>query len=576
MYSFRENTAPGVRVNKPPKWYNRLNTASLLSVAIALVIGASALIGWLNARIFTRSANPALVSSLTALFAFTSFGIFIYFTAKIIGNSIHAAEKVRREAERELIESEERFRASFEQAGVGIAHVAPDGRCLRINRKLCEILGYSPREILKLRLQEITHPDDLDSDAEQVREILDGEMQTYSMEKRFIRKDGLPVWTNLTASLVRGTMGEPKYFISVIKNISARKRAAEELMQSRQELENMLESISDGFFALDHNWRFTYLNKKATELLFRSRQELIGKNLWKELPQTVESAFHQQFRLAMGESQPVAFEEFYRPLNTWYAVHAYPYQYGLSVFFSDINERRKTEDALRNSEARLRESLREKEVLLRELHHRVKNNLQIISSLLHLQSESVRGKKITEMIRESQNRVKSMALIHEKLYQSEDLSHIDFGAYVRNLTGYLSRSYGINPDIIGFETEIEDVTISVDTAIPCGLIINELVTNSLKYAFPAGRRGSVLISVKASFNALTLVIADNGVGLPDSVDFGTVETLGLQLVQTLVGQLEGNIESIRGNGIAFTVTIPISTQSERNCEHGIDSENPDR
>lgn len=563
-------------MNKPPKWYNRLNTASLLSIAIALVIGASALIGWLNARIFTQSANPALVSSLTALFALTTFGIFIYFTAKIIGNSIHAAEKVRREAERELIESEERFRASFEQAGVGIAHVAPDGRCLRINRKLCEILGYPCLEILKLRLQEITHPDELDSDAEQVRELLEGEIQTYSMEKRFIRKDGSPVWTNLTVSLVRGSMGEPKYFISVIKNISARKRAAEELMQSRQELENMLESISDGFFALDNNWRFTYLNKKATELLFRSREELIGKNLWKELPQTVESAFHQQFRLAMTESQPVAFEEFYRPLNTWYAVHAYPYQHGLSVFFSDINERRKTEDALRNSEARLRESLREKEVLLRELHHRVKNNLQIISSLLHLQSESVRGKKITEMIRESQNRVRSMALIHEKLYQSEDLSHIDFGAYVRNLTGYLSRSYGINPDIIGFATEIEDVTISVDTAIPCGLIINELVTNSLKYAFPAGRRGSVLISVKASFNALTLVIADNGVGLPDSVDFSTVETLGLQLVQTLVGQLEGNIESIRGNGIAFTVTIPISTQNERNCEHGIDSENLDR
>ncbi|MEE9401297.1 MAG: histidine kinase dimerization/phosphoacceptor domain -containing protein, partial [Dehalococcoidia bacterium] len=219
----------------------------------------------------------------------------------------------------------------------------------------------------------------------------------------------------------------------------------------------------------------------------------------------------------------------------------------------DITERKQAEEEIKAS-------LKEKELLLKEIHHRVKNNLQVVSSLLYLQSEHIKDEQSLATIAESQNRIKSMALVHEQLYQSEGLARVDFAEYIRNLATYLLRSYGVNPDAITLKIDADDVSLDIDTAIPCGLIINELVSNSLKHAFPAGkargdRESEIRIGLRAHDNKLTLVVSDNGVGLPGDLDFRNTESLGLHLVNTLTRQVEGTIELDRSGGTAFQITF---------------------
>ena len=206
-------------------------------------------------------------------------------------------------------------------------------------------------------------------------------------------------------------------------------------------------------------------------------------------------------------------------------------------------------------EEQIKASLKEKEVLLREIHHRVKNNMQVISSLLRLQSEYIKDKKYIEMLKESQNRIRSMAFIHEKLYQSKDLANIDFNRYIKSLTDDLFRSYGVSTDKIALKMDIESVSLGVDAAIPCGLIINELVSNSLKHAFPGGREGEIKIVLRRTDGKeIELLVSDDGVGIPEDLDFRNTESLGLQLVTGLSeDQLQGKIELNRAKGTEFRI-----------------------
>jgi len=217
--------------------------------------------------------------------------------------------------------------------------------------------------------------------------------------------------------------------------------------------------------------------------------------------------------------------------------------------FIDISERIVAEE-------RIRSSLREKEVMLKEIHHRVKNNLQVVSSLLYLQSEKLKDVYGRSMLRESQNRVKSMALVHERLYQSDDLARIEFAEYIRNLSAHLFHSFGLDPVRITLSTLVDEVFLSIETAIPCGLIINELVSNSLKHAFPEEMEGVITIMLsKGQEGTLTLIVKDNGVGLPGELDFRDTESMGLHLVMTLIKQLGATIELDRSEGAAYEITF---------------------
>lgn len=210
--------------------------------------------------------------------------------------------------------------------------------------------------------------------------------------------------------------------------------------------------------------------------------------------------------------------------------------------------------AQKQAQRQIQASLREKTVLLKEVHHRVKNNMQVISSLLNLQAQHIQDKEARAMFEDSRNRVKSMALIHEKLYQSENLAQIDFAAYIKNLTQHLASSYFERSRRIDLDLKIQNVLLGVDQAIPCGLIINELVSNALKHAFPRQKEGKIRIVFQSDGNGgLNLEVSDNGIGLPKSIKLEESETLGLQLVTTLVNQLDGNLEIKRNGGTSFRI-----------------------
>jgi PAS domain S-box-containing protein len=210
----------------------------------------------------------------------------------------------------------------------------------------------------------------------------------------------------------------------------------------------------------------------------------------------------------------------------------------------------------KQAEEQIRASLREKNVLLQEIHHRVKNNLQITASLLMLQSRFIQNEQVLKTLGESQNRIQSMALIHETLYQSENLAQVDLARYVQKLTTHLFRSYEVNPETITLQVNADSVLLSIDAVVPCGLIVNELISNALKYAFPGNRRGKIRIDLHPDHDEqLILVISDNGIGLPANVEFREAESLGLQLVNMLAEQLEGTVELDRRGGTTFRIAF---------------------
>ncbi len=218
-----------------------------------------------------------------------------------------------------------------------------------------------------------------------------------------------------------------------------------------------------------------------------------------------------------------------------------------------INENKKRKLA----EEKINASLNEKEVLLREIHHRVKNNMQVISSLLELQSRSLKDKNLVGVLEEGQNRIKAMSMIHEKLYRSENLASINFGEYIKNLANDLFKSYKMSVARVALKMELSDITIDINSVVPCGLIVNELITNSLKHAFPDRRKGEIKISLHKNEDAeIELVFSDNGVGIPEDIDYRNTDSMGLRLIFNLTEhQLGGKVELDRSRGTEFRITF---------------------
>ena len=223
----------------------------------------------------------------------------------------------------------------------------------------------------------------------------------------------------------------------------------------------------------------------------------------------------------------------------------------LSQVFNETSAR------LEDLYAVLHASLKEKEVLLKEVHHRVKNNLQIVSSLLNMQVQRLEDVEVRRLLEDSRNRVQSMALIHEWLCQSNDLAEIDLARYIESLTSSLAHSFGVDPARVRLKTHVTDISLGLDVAVPCALLVNELVSNALEHAFPQGRGGEIHVGLQGDGrDHLILTVADDGVGLPSAIDLSAPRTMGLELVTTLAEQLDGTIELTRDGGTRFRIRFP--------------------
>jgi len=421
-----------------------------------------------------------------------------------------------------------------EKEGVGMAVLDAWGRFTDVNKALCRILRSSRQELLGRAFADFLPARRLDPPGS---------------------KD--PLWLTVRLDARKDEKGVPG-FACVVLDISEQRKAQEALHRKNMMYSALFEFSNDAVFLMNLDGERIMVNHKAADLLGYSVEELNGKSFREIIaPSEFEDARRRMKDLLAGKPIP-PYERLLRrkdgaefPLEITPVLIRTPEGDPLFIqsVVRDISEKKRAEETLR-------ESLREKEVMLREIHHRVKNNMQIISSLLRLQSRLVKDRRTVEMFKESQNRIRSMALIHEKLYQTEDFSRINFAQYIRSLTVHLFHTYRVNPNVVKMISEVEDVYLDINKAIPCGLILNELVSNALKHAFPGKKKGEIYVKLSlAEDEAILLVVADDGVGLPLEVDFKEPETLGLQLVKDLVDQLEGTVRLDRDGGTAFTVTF---------------------
>jgi len=348
-----------------------------------------------------------------------------------------------------------------------------------------------------------------------------------------------------------------KFVCDQIAMVIHRKKTEEDVQERERFLSSMFESIQDGISILAEDYTILRVNQ-TMENWYSHALPLVGKKCFE--------AYHLRDRVCdicptrrTIETSDVAYEIVAKvgaggEVTGWLDLYSFPLidmrtgqMKGVIEYVRDITERKKAED-------RLQASLQEKEVLLREVHHRVKNNMQVISSLLNLQSRHIKDPNVLEMFRESQRRIRSMALIHERLYQSSDLSRIEFSQYLRNLATHIFHSCQVDASRVHLKIEAEEVHLNVNTAIPCGLIVNELVSNALKHAFPEGRSGELdIVLHRVAGDGYILRVKDDGVGFPEGLDFRKTETLGMQIVNTLVSQIDASIDLGQEKGTQFTI-----------------------
>lgn len=454
-----------------------------------------------------------------------------------------------------LQESEERYRLLAENARDLISRHNAEGVFLYASPACRSLLGYKPEDLLGRSLTELIHPEDLREILRTHASLLDA-FAEGAVAYRVRKADGTYAWIETSArSVTMAPSDRAREIAAVSRDVGERKEKEEALHRYA-----FIANTSHELMALiNRDYIHEAANDAYCRALGKSRGEVVGHSLatvW--LPDTFAEVIKTPLEECLG-GREVRYEGWCTMEGgdrRCFDIRHYPYPSSRGevthcvLVAVDITERKSAEEATQAM-------LKEKEILLKEVHHRVKNNLQVISSLLNLQLNVITNTETRELIRESQNRVRSMALIHEKLYQSDNLGQIDLEDYLRSLTRDLFRSYGVGG--INLKLEVEDIKVDVDTAIPCGLVVNELVSNALKYAFPHGREGEVHLKVtKVSRQQVAMSVSDNGIGLPADLASRSSDTLGFQLVHMLVKQLRGTLDIVRNGGTTFMITFPLA------------------
>lgn len=590
----------------------------------------------------------------------------------------------RREAEKRITESEARFRGAFENAAVGASMASLKGRFLKVNRFLCDMLGYSEEELLSRTFSDVTHPDDVHVGLDAAKKLVSGEISHTMFEKRYVRKDGKLINVVISPTVIRDGDGHPLHFFALFQDVTERKEAEKRLRESEDRFRTIFEQSSDGIMIADlEDKQQVEANHAICAMLGYTREELMslhvedvhpkedlpwimevferqvrgeislaadipmlrkdgtviyadvnskqiilnGKNcivgyfrditerkqavealrererqlsesqriahigswehnlttnkvVWSDElfrvlgldPRKDPADFNMYFEMIHPDDQPAlkkAIEETLRTGEHFSVEYRFILKDGrtrilhaqaelsadsagtqkiLSGTAQDITERKE-------AETRIREALKEKEVLLKEIHHRVKNNMAIVSAMLKLQSRHASGSKVKKILEDSQNRIDSMAIVHEKLYESENLASIKVRDYVEQLSHHLLNIYTAKK--VRVEHEIGDVELDIDHIVPLGLILNELLTNSLKHAFSGGAPPEIGISLSAREGVASLTYRDNGAGLPEGLDLQDAQSLGLKIIYMLSYQLKGSIRLDETDRAKYILSFPI-------------------
>ncbi len=449
----------------------------------------------------------------------------------------------------EHMKAEDNYRLVVENANTLIV-IIQDGVLKYTNPMSPQITGYAPEEIMSRSFLDFIHPADREIITERYMLNLKGETVPHLYDYRIIHKNGDMRWVSINGTLME-FQGKPAmlYFLT---DITERKNAEEKYRLVVENANSLIVIIQDGLVK--------FANPSLMRITGYSLDEVISRPFLDFMhagDHESASSFHAGNLLGKTYSEVNDFriikkngEIFWTSIaGTLTEIDGKP---AMLYFLTDITARKA-------AEGMLTASLQEKEILLKEIHHRVKNNFQVITSLLSLQRRRISDPGTAALFDESQNRIRAMSLIHEKLYQSRNLSGIDLAEYISTLVHELYDSYRTSSGVVALKFDLQPMTIDIERAIPCGLILNELVTNAFKYAFPPElmRHPSLMLGLRTEDGKVEMTVRDNGVGLPAEVGLNKTNSLGLMMVPLLAGQLGGAIECERGEGTAYTLRFGI-------------------
>lgn len=427
------------------------------------------------------------------------------------------------------------------------------------------VYGYRPDEIIGRSISDLCPPDRLDEVPAMLSRIAKGE-HAHHVETIQRRKRGRRFNVSLTVSPVKDADGTVIAASAIARDITQRKRIETALRDSEARFHMMADTAPVMVWMSDPEQGCTFFNKRWLEFTGRTLEEESGTGWFQGIHAQDQPRCRDTYAEAIRQQQPFTMEYRLRRADGAYrwivdtGVPRFEPDGTLSGYIGsciDLTERKEMEDELRKT-------LKEKESLLREVHHRVKNNLQVISSLLNLQMATIKDAQVVQLFKECQVRISSIALLHDTLHRSNDLSNINMPEYLRTLTGHVCRSYGVDPSHLTLELAVEDIAFDVDTGLTCGLIVDELLSNCLKHAFPNGRTGRVTVELRTGEGEWSLLrVSDDGIGLPHDGVLNNPDSLGLELVSLMADKLDGTVSLQSGTGTEWHVRFRPLRYQER-------------
>lgn len=406
----------------------------------------------------------------------------------------------------------------------------------------------------------------------EVAKVLETDDPYYSsiLKHSIIRDDGERRSIIVRTQVIADENGQIIGTRGVNQDITDLKKVEDALSESDRLLSNIIDFLPDATFTIDSDGRVISWNRAMEEMTRVWSEEILGKEnheyalpfygmrrpMLIDLVTAPDDEILKYYPDVKRKGRRLSIEtdvSLKGDIRTVWAA-AVPLYDSKGNFIGAIESVRDITQ-MKESRIRIKKDLKEKEMLLKEIHHRVKNNLMVISSLLNIQARYIKDKESHDIFIQSKNRARSMAIIHERLYRSTDLKKIDFRDYIRSLSTELFHSYVSNPHVLKLNLNVDDIFLDINTAIPLGLIINELITNSLKHAFSEGKKGEINIDFHKKDDNYEFILKDDGIGFPEDLDFKNTDSLGLQLVNSFTDQIDGKIELNSTNGTEFKITF---------------------
>ena len=446
------------------------------------------------------------------------------------------------------------MQASIDRAAEMVVWFRPDGSVYYVNDAACRTLGYSREELLKMNAQDFSPGFTKEQYEEHWREVR--ARKSFTLQPVHRRKDGSTYTAEVLVNHV--VYGGQEFIFAFGRDITERKQTEEALRASESFYRQTLESIPGMVFTTRPDGYCDYQSQQWVDYTGVPMAEHLGDG-WNKLQHPDDRPrSYAAWNAAVQGQAPYDLEYRVRRhdgVYEWFKVIGRPIRDGSGQIARWFGVALNIQD-IKDAEEAIKASLTEKEVLLKEIHHRVKNNLQVISSLVELQTKSLDDPLLRGLFQDVRDRVRSMALVHEKLYQSESLAGVEFADYARSLIGFLTRAHRRAETTVRLKLDLQPVSLPVETAVPCGLILNELITNAFKHAFRGRSQGEITTTLRGGPDGrVSLRVSDDGVGLPAGMDWRESQSLGLRLIYLLAGQLDASVEVKTGGGTEFLISF---------------------